>query len=243
MRKIILSMFRATLVYILIGTCLLLIAPFGLLWAACTRDAHPLFCLTRFCIRAAGLITGVRVSVEGREKINPGQTCVFISNHQGNFDGPVLLHVIGRDLRALVKKEMMRLPILSLVLRAAEFVPLERTNAKQARAGIERGVRLIREGKSFFAFPEGTRSRDGSLGEFKKGGFIMAIQAGAPVVPITITNSAAIQPPGSYGIRPGRIRVVIHDPIETQGMTFEDRNALAKQSRAAIASALSYENL
>ena len=231
-------MIRATLVYLFIGIYVLLLAPFGLLWTAHSRDAHFLFCLTRFCIRSAGWLAGVRVNVEGLEKIDSARTFVFLSNHQGNFDGPVLLHVLGRDLRALVKMEMMRLPVISLILRATEFVPLARTSPKQARAGIERAVRLIREGKSFFAFPEGTRSRDGTLGEFKKGGFIMAIQTATPIVPVTITNSAAIQPPGSYGIRPGRIRVVVHDPIETTGMTFEDRNALVRQTRAAIASAL-----
>jgi 1-acyl-sn-glycerol-3-phosphate acyltransferase len=231
-------MFRATLVYLFIGVYVLVVAPFGLIWTACAKDAHLLFCLTRFCIRAAGWIAGVRVHVDGHDKIDRAGTCVFLSNHQGNFDGPVLLHVTDRDLRALIKKELMQLPVLSLILRATEYVPLERANPKQARDGIERAVQLLREGKSFFAFPEGTRSRDGSLGAFKKGGFIMAIQAEVPVVPVTITNSAAIQPPGRYGIRPGRIRVVIHSPIETRGMKFEDRDALIRQTRDAIASAL-----
>ncbi|MDR0311144.1 MAG: 1-acyl-sn-glycerol-3-phosphate acyltransferase, partial [Acidobacteriota bacterium] len=97
---------RATLVYFFIGIYVLLIAPFGLIWTACVKDARLLFCLTRSCIRIAGVIAGVRVSVEGREKIDPAQTCVFLSNHQGNFDGPVLLYALGRDLRSLVKKEM-----------------------------------------------------------------------------------------------------------------------------------------
>ena len=229
-------MFRATLVYLFIGIYVLFLTPFGLIWTACAKNAHMLFCLTRFCIRAAGWIAGVRVHVQGREKIDPARTFVFLSNHQGNFDGPVLLHALGRDLSALIKKEMMRLPVLSLILRATDFVPLERANPSQARAGIERGVRLIREGRSFFAFPEGTRSRDGSLGKFKKGAFFMAIKAEAPVVPVTIINSASIQPPGSYGIRSGCIRIVIHDPIETRGMTFEDCNTLIQRTRAAIAS-------
>ena len=231
-------MFRATLVYTFIGVYSLVLAPFGLLWTVCVKDAHLLFCLLRFCLSCAGWLSGVRVHVEGREKINHVGTCVFLANHQGNFDGPVLLHVINRDLRALVKKEMMRVPILSWVLRAAGYVPLERANPTQSRDGIKLGARLLREGISFFAFPEGTRSRDGSLGEFKKGVFIMAIQAKVPVVPITITNSYAIQHPGSYSIRPGRIRVVIHDPVETKELTFEDRNVLVQQTRAIIASML-----
>ena len=231
-------MLRATLVYLFIGIYLLIFTPFSLIWAACAKDAHVILCLARFCIRVAGFLSGVRLDVEGRERIDAARTFIFLSNHQGNFDGPVLMHVLGRDMSALIKKELLLVPVLSSILRAAQFVPIERANPKQARSGIERGARLLKEGKSFFAFPEGTRSRDGSLGEFKKGVFIMAIQAGAPIVPITIVNSAAVQPPGSYGIRPGRIRVVIHEPIETRGMTFEDRNVLIQQTRAVIASAL-----
>ena len=231
-------MLRTTLVYIFIGIYALILTPFSIIWTACIKDPHVILCLARFCIRVVGVMSGVRVDVAGREKIDAKRTCIFLSNHQGNFDGPVLMHVLNRDMLALVKKELLRVPVLSSILRAAQFVPLERANPKQARAGIERGAQLLKEGKSFFSFPEGTRSRDGSLGEFKKGVFIMAIKASVPVVPITISNSSAIQPPGSYSIHPGRIRVVIHDPIETQEMTLEDRNILIQQTRAAIASAL-----
>jgi len=231
-------MIRATLVYIFIAVYVALLTPIGLIGKACCGNAKLLFKLARFCIRAAGWLAGARVSVEGLELVDPEKTYIFLSNHQGNCDGPVLIHVTGRDLRALIKKEMTRLPVLSLVLKAAEFVPIERSNAKQAHAGIERGAQLLAEGKSFFAFPEGTRSRDGRLGEFKKGVFIMAIKAQTPVVPITILNSAAIQPPGRYGIRPGRIRVIFHDPIETHGMTFDDRDILIHKTREAIKSRL-----
>lgn len=217
---------------------MLLLAPFALLWTLLVKDESLLFKLSRFCIRAAGWMFGIRVAVEGKEKIESGKTYVFLSNHQGNVDGPLLLHITGRDLRALIKKELMRLPVLSLVLKRVQFVPLERSNPKQAHAGIELGARMLTEGKSFFAFPEGTRSRNGRLGEFKKGVFIMAIKAQAPIIPITIRDSAKIQPPGKYGIFPGRIHVIIHDPIETEGMTLEDRNQLVQRTRDTIAASL-----
>lgn len=231
-------MIRATLVYLFVGFYILLLAPPGMLYTLVSRDTRLLYSLARFCIRISGLLCRVSVSVEGREKIEPGITYVFLSNHQGNFDGPVLFHAIPRNGKALIKEEMMRLPILSLVLKQVGFVPIERSNPQKAHAGIERGSRLLEEGSSFIAFPEGTRSRNGRLGEFKKGVFIMAIKAQVPIVPITISGSAAIQPPGSYAIHPGRIQVCFHDPIQTEGMKLEDRNLLVQRTRDAIASAL-----
>jgi 1-acyl-sn-glycerol-3-phosphate acyltransferase len=233
-------MIRATLIYIFIGIYVLFAAPIGLIWMFLFRDDTPIFKLSRFCIRATGWLFGIHVNVEGKENIDPDKTYVFLSNHQGNVDGPVLLHVIGRDLRALIKSEMMRLPILSHVFKRIHYIPIERLNPKQAHYGIELGAKVLMEGKSFFAFPEGTRSRDGRLGPFKKGSFLMAIKAQVPIVPITIVNSRDIQPPGRYGFRPGCIRIIIHTPIETHGMTIDDRNLLLQRTRDAIASALPF---
>jgi 1-acyl-sn-glycerol-3-phosphate acyltransferase len=232
-------MIRASLVYLFVGLYILILAPFGILWARLSGNDAVIYGLARFCIRAAGWMCGVRVTVYGREKIQPGRTYAFLANHQGNFDGPVLVHAIPRNWSALIKQEMMRLPVFSLVLRQVRFIPIERSNPKKARAGIDLGVSLLAGGKSIMAFPEGTRSRDGRLGDFKKGVFIMAIQAQIPIVPITILNSAQINPPGKYGTRPGLIEVYFHDPIETQGMTLEDRNKLVQLTRDAIASKLS----
>jgi 1-acyl-sn-glycerol-3-phosphate acyltransferase len=231
-------MIRATLVYIFIGLYVLILAPLTVLWTFIVKDTRLIYVLSRFCIRTAGYACGIRVTIEGREKVTAGKTYLFLSNHQGNFDGPVLTHAIPRNWKALIKKEMMQLPFLSLVLKQAQFVPIERLNPKQARMGIEHGARLLAEGNSFLAFPEGTRSRDGRLGEFKKGAFIMAIKAQVPIMPITITGSAAIQPPGSYAIRSGRIHVIFHDPIPTVGMDLEGRNRLIERTRQVIASGL-----
>lgn len=227
-------MMRATLLYLFVGTYVLLLAPLALIWTFVIGDVSLLFRMARICIRTGGWICGIRVRIEGRENIQAGKTYVFLSNHQSNCDGPVLMHCIPRDLRALIKKEMMRLPVLSWVLQRVRFVPIERLNPKQAHVGIEQGARLLGEGVSFFAFPEGTRSRDGRLGVFKKGVFIMAIKAQVPVVPISILDSAKILAPGRYGIRPGCIHVQIHAPIETAGLTLEDRNQLVQQVREAI---------
>ncbi len=231
-------MIRATLVYLVVSVYILVVSPIALAWALISKRTSHIYILARFCIRLAGLICGVRVRSRGREKILPGQTYVFLSNHQSNFDGPVLAHAIPRNWRALIKKEMMRLPVFSLVLKQVKMVPIDRSDPQKARDSIEHGARLLQEGYSFIAFPEGTRSRDGRLREFKKGVFVMILKARTPVVPITIVNSNKVQPPGEYSIRPGVIEVVFHDPIITEGMGFEDRDRLIEMTRAAIAGSL-----
>jgi 1-acyl-sn-glycerol-3-phosphate acyltransferase len=225
-------------VYLFVGLYILLLGPWALAWSFAAGDNRLLYALARFCIRAAGWMCGVRVRLRGREKIQPGVTYVFLANHQGNMDGPVLFHAVPRDWKALIKHEMMRVPILSVILKRADFVPLERSNPQKARAGIEQGAKLLGQGHSLIAFPEGTRSRDGRLGDFKKGVFIMAIKAQVPIMPVTILGSDRVQPPGKYSIRPATVRVVFHDPIPTANCGPEDRDRLMELTRSAIESGL-----
>ena len=234
-------MVRATLVYLFVGIYVAIAAPIGMIWALLSGKAGHLFSLARFCLRIAGWMSGIRLKVSGRERLLPEQTYLFLSNHQGNFDGPILFHATRRDLVAVVKMEMMRIPILSPVLRRAKFIPIDRADPIKARASIDRAARLLKEGHSFFAFPEGTRSRDGHLGVFKKGVFVMALKAGVPVMPVSIRNSRAIQPPGRYGIAPATVEVIFHDPIPTDHLQTEDRDKLLQLTRAAIAAGLSCE--
>ncbi len=234
-------MIQATLVYVFVAAYILIVGPIAMAWTLLSRDTHLIYDLSRFCIRVAGFMCSVKVKIHGKEKILPGQTYVFLSNHQGNLDAPVLAHAIPRDWRALIKKEVMRLPVLSLVLRQVRMVPIDRSDPVRARNSIDSGVRLLSEGYSFIAFPEGTRSRNGCLGQFKKGAFIMALRARVPIVPVSIMNSAGIQPPGQYAIHPGVVEVVFHDPIPTEHLSMEDRDRLVEQTRSAIASCLPAE--
>jgi 1-acyl-sn-glycerol-3-phosphate acyltransferase len=229
---------RATFAYFFVGLYVVLMTPVVLLCASITGKYDLIYNLARFCIRVAGITCGVRVKISGGEKIRDGQSYLFLSNHRGNLDGPVLLHAIPRNWLALIKKEMMRLPILSVVLKKIHFVPIDRQNPAKAHASIEDAAKLLAAGNSFIAFPEGTRSRDSRLGAFKKGPFVMALKAQMPVMPVSIINSSIIQPPGAYAIRPGTIEVVFHDPISTQGMHLGDKERLSEMTRAVIASIL-----
>jgi len=231
-------MIRSTFVYAFVALYIVVFAPPALIWSSVSGKSDLLYTLSRLCIRIAGVMAGVKVRIQGSEKVRPGETYVFLPNHQGNCDAPVIAHAVPRNFAGLVKKEMMKLPLLSRVLRAAQFVPVDRLDAAQAHASIDRGAALLKQGVSFVAFPEGTRSRDGRLGEFKKGVFIMAIKAQKPIVPVTILNSYAVLPSGSYRINPGEVRVIFHDPIPTAGLALEDRDSIIAATRNAIASAL-----
>jgi 1-acyl-sn-glycerol-3-phosphate acyltransferase len=231
-------MVRATFVYVFLCSYILIMAPVVIVWTLLSRDTRFLYAATRFCMGVAGWMSGLKLDIRGREHLQPDQNYVFMCNHQGNFDGPLLFWATHRNLRAVIKVEMMRLPVLSILFRLTELVPIDRSDPVQAHAAIERAAELLRKGHSFFAFPEGTRSRDGRLGVFKKGVFLMAINSGTPIVPTSIVNSIGIQPPGTYSIRPGKVEVVFHEPIPTEHLSFEDRDRLIQETRTAIASAL-----
>jgi 1-acyl-sn-glycerol-3-phosphate acyltransferase len=232
-------MLRATLVYIFVGLYVAIAGPIGMIWALLSRNTDCLYSLARTYIGVAGWICRIRVIVHGKERILPGQAYLFLSNHQSNCDGPILFYATQRNLRAVIKKEIMRIPLLAQALKQTNFVPVDRTDPLKARASIDRAAQLLKAGFSFFAFPEGTRTRDGSLGEFKKGVFVLAIKAGVSVMPVSIRNSRAIQPPSHYGIKPGFVEVIFHNPIVTEHMRLEDRDRLLGLTREAIANGLS----
>jgi 1-acyl-sn-glycerol-3-phosphate acyltransferase len=231
-------MIRSTLAYFFTGLYIVVVSPIAIALAWLSGDTVIIYRLARFCIRVAGWIAGVRVRIRGAEKIPAEGPCFFLSNHLSNCDVPALAHALPRDFRGLTKMEVMRLPVLSIILKRVSFVPVDRRDPNQARAAIDRGAALLRQGLSFLAFPEGTRSRDGRLGEFKKGVFVMAIKGQKPVVPVTVLNSAVIQPRGSYRIKPGTIEVIFHDPIPTEGMSISARDRLIELTRAGIAQSM-----
>jgi len=231
-------MIRSTFVYVFVGLYVLIMAPITFLWAWISGNPSLIYSAGRFCLFVAGWMSGVRVRVHGKEKLVPGQTYFFLCNHQGNLDPPVIICVIDRHLRALFKQEMLRIPVLPRAMQKVGFVPIDRTDPARAHDSLENAAKMLRDGNSFFSFPEGTRSRNGSLGPFKKGVFHMAIRAGMPVVPVTIKNTSLLQPPGSYRIRPGSVDVTFHNPIPTRDFQIEDRDRLIEAVRAAIAAAL-----
>jgi 1-acyl-sn-glycerol-3-phosphate acyltransferase len=159
---------------------------------------------------------------------------VFCANHESNVDPPVLFQVLHRRLHVLYKAELSKLPLLGRVFILGGFVPVERDNREAALASVSRGAESLRAGNSFLIFPEGTRSRTRQLLPFKKGGFIMALQAQAPIVPVAIHGGRAAMRKGSKLVWPTTVTVTIGPAIETRGLTVDDRDQLIGLVRDTI---------
>lgn len=187
-------------------------------------------------------LAGVRLDVRGREKIPAGHAVVFMSNHQGNCDPPAVITILP-PVVVMAKKEFFRVPILGRAMNIRRFIPVDRKNREHAFEAIEEGIEALRAGYSFMVFPEGTRSRDGRLLPFKKGVFVMAIKAQAPIVPISVSGSSKIMTKGKFAIRPGVVRITVHDEIPTVGWALEDREQAIERVRQAILGGLATEEL
>src|SRR5262249_33460760 len=183
-------------------------------------------------------LSGIRYRVEGRGNIPRGRSAVYCSNHQSNVDPPVLFESVHPRLHILYKAELEAIPILARAFRYGGFIPIDRRNKEAAMRSIERGAASIRAGNSFLIFPEGTRSRTADLLPFKKGGFIMAIQAQAPIVPIAVQGGRDSMRKGSWIIRPVTVSIRIGAPIESAGMTLDRRDELIATTRARITALL-----
>jgi 1-acyl-sn-glycerol-3-phosphate acyltransferase len=217
----------ATLAYIAIA------GPFGLLFAVVFKWKRGLYALGHTGTWLTLALAGIRYRVTGYEHVPPGAV-VFCSNHESNVDPPVLFLALHPQLHILYKAELHKFPIMGTVFDAGGFVAVERENRERAMESIGRGAESLRAGNSFLIFPEGTRSRTGALLPFKKGGFIMAIQAQVPIVPVAVQGGRAAMRKGSAIVRPVHVSVRISEPIPTSGLTVDDRDVLIERVRTSI---------
>ena len=217
------------------------VGPPVLLLALLFRKLPWLFNAGRGGVRLGLFLSGVKLRVEGVEHLQHHRASIYAVNHASNVEPPLLFEALSPlfpRLSVLYKAELRKLPILVRAFDLAGFVPLERGNRDQSLPAIDRAAEALRSGVSFMIFPEGTRSRTGELLPFKKGGFIMAIKAQAPVVPTAIVGARAAMHKGSFVIQPVTVKVKFSAPVETTGMTLDDRDQLATMVRSTIESLL-----
>ena len=182
-------------------------------------------------------LVGVRIRVKGIENV-PSRSCVFVANHTSSADAPAVVGSIPRQVAILAKESLFRIPIVGHAFRLAHFVPVNRAHHESAVASIDRGAEALREGTSILIYPEGSRSPDGRLQLFKKGAVVMAIKAGAPIVPIACANAHRIMEKKSLVIHPGEIYVQFCPPIDAARYSLEQRDELNAIVMAALAAGL-----
>jgi len=228
---------RSFIAYILILAYMAIAAPLALFLGVVLRWRTAMWVLGHAGVRLALALAGIRYRVSGQEHV-PGTAVVFCANHESNVDPPVLFEALHRRLHFLYKAELHKFPIMGTVFDVGGFVPIERTDRESAMRSIAIGAESLKAGNSFLIFPEGTRSRTGDLLPFKKGGFIMAIGAQTPMVPVAISGGRAAMRKGSPIVRSVKVSVRIGQPIPTIGLTLDDRDTLIALVRAEVAKLL-----
>jgi 1-acyl-sn-glycerol-3-phosphate acyltransferase len=230
MRTIIVLIFYVVLV-VLLTPVLLVFWPLGI--------RKPLLEVGKWAMGLSRRILGLRIEVSGLENIDCDQNYVFMANHLSFLDGPLLFYLIPQPVRVILKKSIFRIPVVGAGMRFVGFIPVDRKRASGGKKSIDEAARLMKEKNySFLVFPEGTRSRDGHIQAFKRGGFFLAITSQAPILPISVKGTFELMPKRNFFVKRGVVKVFFHPPIKTAGLRLDDMSALIEQARQVISVAL-----
>lgn len=201
-----------------------------------SRTGNLAFSISKLWAYTMLAVSLVRTQIKNKEKIQKGTSYIIISNHQSLYDIISLVTTLGIQYRWFIKKEVLKIPIFGYALYASRNIFIDRSNTERAIESINRGIKRLPKGASVMVFAEGTRSPDGKIHEFKKGGFMVAVAHKMPILPVTVNGSRRVMPKGSLVFKPGKIQVVVGDPIDTSGYTADTVDELINKTRQIISS-------
>lgn len=211
----------------------------GFAWAFLAKDIRVLYYTFTKGAYIGVWLTGVRVDVIGLDQFDHSRSYIFMSNHVSNLDPPIQIPLIPRRTSVMVKKELFKTPILGPAMRLASLVPVDRGNREAGIEAVHDAKVVVEKGLNMTIYVEGKRSFDGKLLPFKKGPFYLAMECGVPLIPMTIVGTHYAMPKARFSIKPGRVKVIFHPPIEPKD--FGDRDCLMEKVRAVIESGLPEE--
>jgi 1-acyl-sn-glycerol-3-phosphate acyltransferase len=230
-------MFRAAFMCFFLSLYILIVGPPLLIFTALTKNVDPLYWAAIKGVMFFVNCVGVRVHVKGLERI-PAATCIFAANHTSSADAPAVVSAIPRRIAILLKRSLFKYPIVGQAFHLAHFIPVDRFDRDSAIHSLEKATQALRDGQSFLVYPEGTRSPDGRLQEFKKGTAVMAIKAGVQLVPVACSSAHRVMQKRSLRIIPGDILVEFLLPINAAEYSFEQRDALTQRLHNELAAGL-----
>ncbi len=187
--------------------------------------------------RVCAWITPIFVSVEGHENARPGQSYIIVCNHESQYDILLIYGWLNLDLKWVMKKDLRKIPGIGIGCEKVGNIIVDRKDPEQAHAAINDALQVLNKGIGILFFPEGTRSRDGRMLPFKKGAFRIAVEQQTPILPMTVVGTRDVLPAKTFRLFPGRVKLVIHPPIDTLDMDLLDVRKLMDKTRAIIESA------
>ena len=190
--------------------------------------------LSKLLARMTLWLAGVRIVKEDLEKIKINRGYVYVLNHRSLVDSIIAFYALPGDIRFLAKKELYKIPLVNFALRTMGMIEVDRSDPEAAAKSIDRAVSHLQNGKCVALFPEGTRNRGDGLLRFKKGAFVLALKAQVPVVPVVLIGAEKALAPDTIFLYPATIRMIFHDPINTTGMSFDQRHELLERARQQI---------
>src|SRR6266478_863496 len=230
-------MLRAAFMCVFLTLYILILGPPLLIYTVLTKNPDPLYWTAIKGVMFFVNAVGVRVRVKGIERIPPG-TVIFAANHTSSADAPAVVGAIPRRIAILLKRSLFKYPIVGQAFHLARFIPVDRFNRDAAITSLEKATEALKSGQSFLIYPEGTRSPDGRLQEFKKGAVVMAITAGVPIVPMVCSGAHRVMGKRSLVIHPGEILVEFLQPIDASKYSLEERDDLNEHVRQVMAAGL-----